>query len=73
MIDSDLTELYGVETRLLMQAVRRNIDRFPGDFMFRLNKEEFEDLKSHSVTSRWAGRGKRPDDLIEQGVVMLWK
>ena len=51
MIDRDLAELYQVETRVLNQAVKRNIDRFPQDFMFQLSKNEFENLKSQIVTS----------------------
>ena len=53
MLDKDLAELYGVETRVLIQAVKRNIERFPEDFMFQLTKEEFENLKSQIVTSSW--------------------
>ena len=55
MLDRDLTELYDVETKALKQAVRRNIDRFPGDFMFELSKEEFKNLRSQIVTSSWGG------------------
>ena len=51
LLDRDLAELYGVETKALKQAVRRNIKRFPSDFMFELSKEEFEDWRSHFVTS----------------------
>ena len=51
MIDSDIAALYGIETRALNQAVKRNIDRFPTDFMFQLTKSEFENLKSQFVTS----------------------
>jgi hypothetical protein len=50
-LDRDLAELYGVETKVLKQAVRRNIKRFPSDFMFELSKEEFEDWRSQFVTS----------------------
>jgi len=72
MIDSDLSGLYGVETKVLVQAVKRNIDRFPDDFMFQLNKEEFADLRSQSVTSRqWGGRRYPPYAFTEQGVAML--
>ena len=53
MLDFDLTELYGVETKVLNQAVKRNIARFPNDFMFQLNKEDFQDLISQTVTSSW--------------------
>ena len=58
MIDSDLAELYGVETKVLLQAVKRNKDRFPEDFMFQLGHEEYESLKSQFVTSN-KGRGGR--------------
>jgi hypothetical protein len=60
MLDRDLAELYGVETRRLNEQVRRNIKRFPDDFMFQLDKEEFENLKSHFVISSWGGTRKLP-------------
>ncbi len=56
MLDADLAALYEVETRVLIQAVKRNLDRFPEDFMFQLTKQEFDDLRSHFVTSSWSGR-----------------
>ena len=56
ILDQDLAELYGVETRVLVQAVKRNINRFPVDFMFQLSKDEFSDLKSQIVMSSWGGR-----------------
>ncbi|MDA2922740.1 ORF6N domain-containing protein [Patescibacteria group bacterium AH-259-L07] len=71
MLDRDLAELYGVETRVLNQAVRRNIERFPGDFMFQLNKDEFVNLKSQIVISSWGGARKPPLAFAEQGVAML--
>ena len=74
MLDSDLAELYGVETKVLLQAVKRNLDRFPDDFMFQLSKEEFDALRSQSVTSKTAGRGGRrypPYAFTEHGVAML--
>ena len=75
MLDSDLAALYGVETRVLVQAVKRNIDRFPSDFMFQLSKEEFAALRSQSVISNVkTGRGGRrsaPYAFTEQGVAML--
>jgi hypothetical protein len=71
MLDSDLAELYGVETRVLNQAVNRNLDRFPSDFMFQLNKEEWEILISQNVTSSWGGRRKLPFVFSELGVAML--
>ena len=58
MFDRDLAELYGVETKVLKQAVRRNIKRFPNDFMFELTKDEFENLRSQIVTSS-CGNQKR--------------
>ncbi len=72
MLDSDLAALYGVETRVLVQAVTRNKDRFPPDFSFRLTKEEFADLRSQSViSSSWGGRRYPPYAFTEQGVAML--
>jgi len=71
MLDKDLAELYGVETRVLIQAVKRNIERFPEDFMFQLTKEEFENLRSQIVTSSWGGRRYLPYAFTEQGVAML--
>ena len=84
MLDRNLAELYGIETRVLVQAVKRNIERFPEDFMFQLTKEEFENWKSQFVTSNPTsltsqiviskGRGgvrKRPYVFTEQGVAML--
>lgn len=72
LLDSDLVRLYGVHTRALTRAVRRNIDRFPSDFMFRLNKREFANLRSQSGTSsQWGGRRYAPYAFTEQGVAML--
>ena len=71
MLDKDLAYLYGVETRILMQSVKRNIKRFPEDFMFQLNNDEFENLKSHFVTSSWGGTRKLAFAFTEQGVAML--
>ena len=71
MLDEDLAELYGVETKRLNEQVRRNIDRFPSDFMFVLNEHEFEDLKSQNATSSWGGRRKLPNAFTEHGVLML--
>jgi hypothetical protein len=71
MLDEDLAELYDVETRRLNEQVKRNILRFPKDFMFQLTKMEFENLKSQSATSRWGGRRKLPNAFTEQGVAML--
>lgn len=85
MIDRDLAELYGVETRILIQAVKRNIERFPDTFMFQLNEEEFgiwksqfvtsksddENLTSQIVMSSWGGLRRAPYAFTEQGVAML--
>lgn len=71
MLDSDLAELYGVETRRLNEQVNRNADRFPEDFMFRLNEEEFQTLMSQFATSKRGGRRKLPYVFTEHGVLML--
>lgn len=71
MLDYDLAELYEVETRALNQAVKRNMKRFPIDFMFQLNEEESEILKSQFVTSSWGGTRKLPFAFTEHGVTML--
>lgn len=71
MLDEDLAKIYGVETRILNQAIRRNLDRFPEDFMFQLTKEEFTNLISQIVISRWGGRRKKPFVFTEHGAVML--
>jgi len=71
MLDVDLAELYGVETKVLLQAVKRNLERFPPDFMFQLTKQEFNDLRSQIVTSRWGGRRYPPYAFSEHGVAML--
>jgi hypothetical protein len=71
MIDRDLAELYGVDTRVLNQAVKRNLRRFPDDFMFQLTDEEFINLRSQIVISSWGGSRFRPMVFTEQGVAML--
>jgi len=71
MLDSDLALLYGVETKVLIQAVKRNKSRFPEDFMFQLTKEEFKNLRSQIVTSNRGGRRYLPYVFTEQGVAML--
>jgi len=71
MLDSDLAGLYGVPTKVLLQAVKRNIERFPEDFMFQLSASEFKILRSQIVTSRWGGRRYAPYAFSEQGVAML--
>lgn len=73
MIDRDLAELYGVETKVLNQAVRRNIERFPEDFMFQLSDDELKNWKSQIVTSNSVkiGLRKKPLAFTEQGLAML--
>jgi hypothetical protein len=72
MLSIDLAELYNVETKVLTQAVKRNIERFPSDFMFQLTYREFTNLKSQIVTSSWGGiRRAMPYAFTEQGVAML--
>lgn len=71
MLDHDLASLYGVETRALVQAVKRNSARFPPDFMFQLSAKEFADLRSQIVRSSWGGRRTQPYAFTEQGVAML--
>lgn len=72
LLDADLATLYGVETRALIQAVKRNAPRFPGDFMFQLTDGEWADLKSQSVIpSSWGGRRTAPYAFTELGVAML--
>ena len=73
MLDRDLAELYSVETKLLKRTVRRNIDRFPNDFMFELTDEEFKNWRSQFVISKGDKKGLRypPFAFTEQGVAML--
>jgi hypothetical protein len=71
MLDFDLAFLYQIETRRLKEAVRRNIDRFPEDFMFELTKVEFENLRSQIATSSYGGTRYMPFAFTEQGVAML--
>ena len=74
MLDADLAQLYGVETRVLVQTVKRNLVRFPADFLFQLSAEEFAALRSQSVISNTQGRGGRrsaPYAFTEHGVAML--
>ena len=70
IIDADLAELYGVETRRLNEQVRRNQSRFPADFIFELTADEFANLKSQSATSSWGGRRKLPLAFTEHGAIM---
>jgi ORF6N domain len=71
LLSQQLAELYGVDTKALNQAVARNRERFPDDFMFQLSKEELENLKSQIVTSSWGGIRTPPYAFTEQGVAML--
>ena len=71
MLDTDLAELYQVETKRLNEQVKRNINRFPRDFMFQLTKEEWANLKSQIATSNWGGRRIAPYVFTEQGVATL--
>jgi len=71
MLDSDIAELYQVETKRLNEQVKRNLDRFPESFMFQLTKEEWADLKSQNATSSWGGRRSEPFVFTEHGILML--
>ena len=71
MLDQDLAELYDVKTKRLNEQVKRNISRFPDDFLFQLNKGEFNDLKSQFATSSWGGRRTPPLAFTDYGVLML--
>lgn len=71
MLDKDLAEMYGVETKVLKQAIKRNIERFPKDFIFTLTLKEFQNLRSQIVTSNWGGTRYLPIAFTEQGVSML--
>jgi hypothetical protein len=71
ILDRHLAPMYGVSTGNLNKAVTRNLDRFPGDFMFSLTRKEFQNLKFHFGTSSWGGTRKLPRAFTEQGVAML--
>lgn len=71
MLDFDLAGLYHVETRTLNQVVKRNLRRFPADFMFQLSKSEFDNLMSQNVISSWGGTRKLPFTFTEHGVTRL--
>jgi ORF6N domain len=71
MLDADLAQLYGVPTKSLVQAIKRNLERFPPDFMFQLDEDEWDILRSQTGTSRWGGRRYAPYAFTEQGVAML--
>lgn len=71
MLDRDIAELYGVETKRINEQVKRNINRFPPDFMFQLDDVEIENLKSQNATSSWGGIRKPPFAFTEHGILML--
>jgi phage regulator Rha-like protein len=71
MLDSDLAKLYGVKTKVLIQAVKRNKERFPEDFMYQLTRQEVINLRSQIVTSSWGGRRYLPYAFTQEGVAML--
>lgn len=71
MLDFHLAELFGVETKVLKQSVKRNMARFPDDFMFEVSQEEWTNLRSQFVTSSWGGTRYKPFAFTEQGVAML--
>ena len=71
MVDRDLAELYGVPTKALLQSVKRNLKRFPSDFMFCLTREDVTNLRSQIVTSSWGGRRYPPYVFTQEGVAML--
>ncbi|MEN9336886.1 MAG: hypothetical protein RLZZ500_1873 [Bacteroidota bacterium] len=71
LLDRDLAQLYGIETKRLNEAVKRNLSRFPEDFMFQLNESEFDHLKSQFASSSWGGNRKRPFAFTEHGILML--
>ena len=71
MLDRDIAELYGVETKRLKEQVKRNIERFPEDFMFELSTREYENLRSHFATSSWGGTRYIPMAFTEHGILMI--
>ena len=71
MLDRDLAEMFGVDTKVFNQSVKRNLERFPKDFMFALNEKEWKNLRSQFVTSSWGGVRYKPNVFTEQGVAML--
>ena len=71
MLDRDIGKLYGVETKRLKEQVKRNIKRFPEDFMFELSTREYENLRSHFATSTWGGTRYMPMAFTEHGILMI--
>ena len=72
ILDHDLAILYNVNTKALKQSVRRNIERFPEDFMFELDKQEFSNLRSQIVTSSWGGSRYKPMAFTEHGTLIKY-
>ena len=71
ILDADVATLYGVETRVVNQAVKRNLERFPSDYRFQLSEDDIQNLKSQNVTSSWGGNRKLPYAFTEKGLYML--
>jgi len=71
-LDSDLAELSGVETKMLVRSIKRNSERFPDDFMVQLTRDEVDNVKCPFGTSRWGGRRHLPYAFTESGIAMLW-
>ena len=71
MLDFDLAEMYGVETKRLNEQLKRNLNRFPKDFMFTLSEKETQHLRSQNATSSWGGNRRNPNAFTEQDVAML--
>ena len=71
MLDFNLAEMYGVETKRLNEQLKRNLKRFPKDFMFTLSEKETQHLRSQNATSSWGGNRRKPNAFTEQGVAML--
>ena len=71
MLDFDLAEMYGVETKRLNEQLKRNLKRFPKDFMFTLSEKETQHFRSQNATSSWGGNRRKPNAFTEQGVAML--
>ncbi len=73
MLDFDLAEMYGVETKRLNEQLKRNLKRFPKDFMFTLSEKETQHLRSQNATSSWGGNRRKPNAFTEQGVALRTK
>lgn len=73
MLDSDLAQLYGVETKRINEAVKNNPDKFPDDFYFEMTDDELENLRSKISTSSWGGNRYSPKLFTEQGIYICWQ